>query len=112
MDRQVRAMTLQLADLQVALRGDRTIARRQEPIPPSLMGRMRRIVSGSWEATSAPTATHRENYRIAAVELEAFLPALRQFLEVDLPALEEDLEARGGPWTPGRVPRWPAGGVQ
>ena len=27
-------------------------------------------------------------------------------LKAKIEALEQDLEAAGGPWTPGRVPRW------
>ena len=43
-----------LADLRVELEGDRTIARRNEPTPPSIVGRVQRIVGGSWSSTSAP----------------------------------------------------------
>jgi len=106
MDSQVRALDSMLADLKVELRGDRTISSRGESTPPSLMGRIGQIVSGSWNATSAPTVTHRSNYRIAAEAFSDWLPRLRTLMEQDLAALEDELEAAGGPWTPGRLPRW------
>jgi hypothetical protein len=110
MDTRVRALESVLADLKAELRGDRTISSRAESTPPSLMGRISQIVSGSWNATSAPTATHRGNYRIAAEAFSDWLPRLRTLMEQDLSALEDDLEAAGGPWTPGRLPRWEGAG--
>jgi hypothetical protein len=106
MDVQVRALESRLADLKVELRGDRTISSRGESTPPSMMGRISKIVSNAWNATSAPTLTHRDNYTIAATAFSDWLPRLRTLVEQDLVALEDELEAAGGPWTPGRLPRW------
>ncbi|MGH9465476.1 MAG: WD40/YVTN/BNR-like repeat-containing protein [Thermoanaerobaculia bacterium] len=94
-----------LEDLQVALEGDSTVASRSEPTPPAITDRVGQVVSGHWTATSAPTATHRRNYEIAA---EAFAPVLEGLhgVEADLAALEAEMEAAGAPWTPGRLPRW------
>ena len=36
------------------------------------------------------------------------LNAARSLVDVDLKGLNDRLEAIGAPWTPGRVPRWPA----
>jgi len=106
----VRDVEDDLTDLKTELRGDRTISSRSESTPPSLMGRVNQIVSGSWQATSAPTATHRANYRIASEEFTAWLPRLRTLVEQDLAAVEEGLEDAGGPWTPGRLPEWEGAG--
>jgi photosystem II stability/assembly factor-like uncharacterized protein len=106
MDMQVRVLESRLADLKVELRGDRTISSRGESTPPSMMGRISKIVSNAWNATSAPTLTHRDNYTIAATAFSDWLPRLRTLVEQDLVALEDELEAAGGPWTPGRLPRW------
>ncbi|HEV8239516.1 MAG TPA: glycosyl hydrolase [Thermoanaerobaculia bacterium] len=92
-------------DLDVALNGDRTIARRNEPVPPALVERVQQVVEGSWGSTGEPTATHRRNYEIASSELAALLPKLRQ-AEADLEALEKKAEELGAPWTPGRIPTW------
>jgi len=101
----IRALELRLADLQVALTGDRTIRRRSEPTPPSIASRAGRATS-SWSASAAPTGTHRRQYEIAAEAFGPLLESLSEF-EAQLVALEDDLEAGGAPWTPGRLPRWP-----
>lgn len=99
-----------LEDLLVELEGDDTIGSRNEPTPPSLLGRIFQVVYGQWTTSSAPTQTHRRNVEVAA---EAFGPVLEGLrgIEAELSALEAEMEAAGAPWTPGRVPTWsPAGG--
>ncbi|MEE8277609.1 MAG: hypothetical protein V3R89_02680 [Thermoanaerobaculia bacterium] len=59
-----------------------------------------------WTSTSAPTQTHRDAYAIAGEAFAEVLEEVRSLIEEDLARLEERLEAAGGPWTPGRVPRW------
>ena len=105
MDR-AREIERQLADLQLQLTGDPTISRRHEPTPPSIRGRVQRIVSGQWASTSAPTGTNRDAYRFASVEFGPLLKKLTRLIETDLRGLEAAIEAVGAPWTPGRVPRW------
>lgn len=102
------ALQNRLKDLQTRLSGDRVIASRNEPTPPSIVGRVQGIVYGHWASTSAPTQTHRQAYQIAAEEFTPVLEGLRVLIEVDLKSLEERLESAGAPWTPGRVPRWKA----
>ena len=67
---------------------------------------MQTVVFGHWDATSAPTATQRRNYDIAAQEFKPVLEKLRTLVLVHLKKLEDDAEAAGAPWTPGRVPDW------
>jgi len=103
---EARDLRERLADLRLDLEGDPTIARRNEPTPPSILDRVQQVVSGTWSSTSAPTATHRDNLRIASERFDAWLPGLTALLEVDLSGLEARAEAAGAPWTPGRIPRW------
>ncbi|MDH3253743.1 MAG: glycosyl hydrolase, partial [Acidobacteriota bacterium] len=95
-----------LEDLGVALEGDTTIASRGEPTAPSIRQRVQRIVSSQWRTSSAPTATQRRAYEIAAEAFEPVLGSLRSLVEDDLGALEAEMEAAGAPWTPGRIPSW------
>ena len=96
-----------MADIQTELTGDRTISRRSEPTVPSIVRRVNRSVEAHWSSTSAATKTHQRNYEIAATAFETVLADLRQLVEVDLRRLEEELEAAGAPWTPGRgLPDW------
>ncbi|TDI31805.1 MAG: hypothetical protein E2P03_07465 [Acidobacteria bacterium] len=106
MGRRVRELDTRLKDLRVEFSGDSTISSRSAPTPPSLVGRVGRVVSGAWNITSAPTTTQQESYGVAEKAFADLLPRLRTLLEQDLVQLEDDLEAAGGPWTPGRLPRW------
>ena len=102
----LRAIEARLKDLQIELSGDSALSSRNEPTPPSIADRVQTIVGGHWDATSAPTATHRRNYDIAAQQFAPVLSKLRALSLVDLKKLEDDAEAAGAPWTPGRVPDW------
>ena len=57
-------------------------------------------------STAAPTKTYRDNFDLAAAQFGPVLEALRGILEVELPAIEAELEGLGSPWTPGRLPNW------
>jgi hypothetical protein len=95
-----------IRDLQVKLSGDPIKRGHNEPTPPSISERVRGIVSGHWSSTSAPTETQRDTYTIAAEEFEPVLSELQTLINSDLKDLEDQVEAAGGPWTPGRVPKW------
>ena len=101
-----RALGDRLADLLTELHGDDVISSRAEPAPPSIVGTVQRIVGGQWTSSSRPTGTNQAAYAAAAATFEPVLEGLRKLIEEDLRVLEADLEAAGGPWTPGRVPRW------
>jgi len=102
----LRDVETRLADLLLELRGDGLLRRNQEPTLPSIMQRVDRVVGGHWASNSAPTTTHRRSYEIAAKAFAPLLESLRNLIEGDLESIERDLEAVGGPWTPGRVPVW------
>jgi len=89
----------------VELSGDNVLESAQEPTPPTLLDRIQRVVGNTWSNTQAPTATHRRNYEIASRQLSEFLPKLKAAAD-ELRKLEEDAEAAGAPWTPGRIPVW------
>jgi hypothetical protein len=103
---EARKLETRLKDLQIRLSGDTLVRGYDEPTLPAITERVQRIVSGHWASTSAPTQTQIDNYGIAGDLFEALLSELRALIEADLGALEDKLEAAGGPWTPGRVPRW------
>ncbi|UCC71707.1 MAG: glycosyl hydrolase [Gemmatimonadota bacterium] len=104
---QARDLEISLMDLQEALTGDPTKPRRNEPEMPGIVSRVQQVVRGSYSGTYGPTMTHRRNYEIAAADFSAIYDDLRQLIEVDLPALEDALEAAGAPYTSGRrLPDW------
>jgi hypothetical protein len=73
-----------------------------EPRVPTVSGRLRVASMTDGQSDYGPTATHRRAFEIAGAEFSVIEPQLRQLLDVDLPALESEMEAAGVPWTPGR----------
>ncbi len=102
----LRAIETQLKDLQISLSGDAVLARRGEPTPPSIVDRINQVVYGHWYSSADATATHRQNYQIAAQQFAPLLVRLRSLVLNDLASLESEADAAGAPWTPGRVPDW------
>ncbi len=103
---QLDALEDDLQNLEIELNGDATVARRQEATRPGLSDRIGRVVYGYWATSAAPTKTMRDNAAIVAERLPQVLETLTDLVERRLSALESELEDRGGPWTPGRIPDW------
>jgi photosystem II stability/assembly factor-like uncharacterized protein len=103
---QATSIEAQLQDLQVALAGDRVLARYSEPTPPSIQERVQGIVYALWATTQEPTKTMVDAYNIASDEFSLVLPRLQTLIQVDLARLQDAMEKAGAPWTPGRVPTW------
>ena len=88
------------------LSGDKEMQKRNEPVASSINDRIEAIMEGERFSLARPTASHVEDYNIAAAEFGEQLGKLRTLVEADLAKLEKDMEAAGAPWTPGRVPEW------
>jgi hypothetical protein len=100
-----RAIDRDLRELREQLNGDPTLNRRQEPTPPSLMGRLQVMTQGT-RSLEPPTATQRHQYEILSSEFETVLTKLRAIADNRLRTVESAAEQAGVPWTPGRVPEW------
>ncbi len=108
--RTVAGLEDRLDTILTALRGDRTRSRRWELTPPSIVGRVERIVDSVWNSTQPPTTTQEQGYAWAEQAFVEQLGAFRTLVERDLAAVERELEAAGAPWTPCRIPEWPRKG--
>jgi hypothetical protein len=95
----------ELNDILLALRGDPAKEARNVFQPPAISNRVERIANSLWTSTSAPTDTQEKAYLWAGEAFGGELERLRKMFD-DLKALEDRLEDAGGPWTPGRLPRW------
>jgi len=96
-----RKLQRKLNKLTIVLEGDRSVSRRFEPTSPSLMDRINRAGRNT-RSTADITATHRREYRIAAELFADLRQRLHDLLQNDLAPLEQEAEAMGAPWTPGR----------
>ncbi|HVR96236.1 MAG TPA: glycosyl hydrolase, partial [Thermoanaerobaculia bacterium] len=102
---QALALERRLDDINMALTGDTTVSRRNEPTAQSIEDRVDAVVT-SFTSTSPATGTHQAAYAIAAEAFAPVLADLRKLVEQDLRQLEQALESAGAPWTPGRLPIW------
>jgi photosystem II stability/assembly factor-like uncharacterized protein len=104
----LRDLELRLMDAQLALTGNRTVTSRAELAPPSILGRVQRVVWAQFGTTAEVTTTHRHSIELASQGFADFLTRLRPLIEVELVALQDELESVGAPWTSGRrLPHWP-----
>ncbi|HSY51597.1 MAG TPA: glycosyl hydrolase [Thermoanaerobaculia bacterium] len=103
---QVNTIDAALHDINDQLNGDPILRRSNEPVAPSLLDRVNTAVNGL-TTTAPPTATHRESLAIAQQQTGPLLDRLHKLIEVDLAAVEKQMNERGAPWTPGRIPELP-----
>ena len=89
--------------IQRTMRGDETLRGLESGSPSTVQSRVNSAVTGSRGLTGAPTGTQQMNYTIANDELTAQIALLRT-LEAELKKFEQQLEAAGVPYTPGRWP--------
>jgi len=88
------------------LRGDTTLRSRNYNTPPSISDRVFGIVGAQSMSTARPTETQTTQYAVAAQDFGQAQTQLRTLVEIDLKKLEQQMEAVGAPWTPGRIPEW------
>ena len=94
---QARAIEARLADLQMALSGDRVLEKYSEPTPPSIEDRVQGIVYSLWATTQAPTGTMQEAYDDASGAFAPALAQLRAILDGDSVKLDAALDSAGVP---------------
>ena len=103
----LRQLESRLADISVALHGDRTIGGRNEPVPMPIASRVSSLYNRLVYSQSPAGGNYRDSYAVAAQEFAVALRSLRA-LATDVSNLENSLELKGAPWTPGRIPEWSA----
>jgi len=93
-----------LKDLQYKIKGPEAKAS-QEELPPMLMSAEQRLgflSESSLSSTSAITQTQQEALRILQKQVPGFRDALSE-LKTGMEQLRDEMNAKGMPWTPGRV---------
>jgi photosystem II stability/assembly factor-like uncharacterized protein len=101
----LRQLEERLADISVAMHGDSTIGGRNEPVPMPIASRVSALYNRLVYTQSPAGGNYRDSYAVAAQEFSVALQSLRT-LASDVSALEDTLELKGAPWTPGRIPEW------
>jgi photosystem II stability/assembly factor-like uncharacterized protein len=106
---QTLALEKNLDEIDLALNGDRIWRAHNEGTPASISEHAQAAASPARGTTGRPTKTAMEQYQIASDELTVEIPKLRKLMDVDIKALEKQLDAAGAPPTPGRLPDWKGG---
>lgn len=105
-----KLMTLaqKVDEILYAFNGKQPKASREEnpPGPVSINERLGNIIFAFFGSTSSPTSTHRRSYDIILEEFPPLYAQLKQISEVEVPAIEMEMEKAGVPYTPGRLPNW------
>jgi hypothetical protein len=101
----LRQLRTQLQDVKTALSGDATVISRNESAPMSIASRADNIYGPSVLSQAAVSPMLKQSYSIAASEFTEALEQLRA-LDAEMRKLENALDIKGAPWTPGRIPQW------
>jgi photosystem II stability/assembly factor-like uncharacterized protein len=103
LDGEVHEMKRRLYEMRDKLEGDQQMQEFAEPEPASISKRLMTVTMGNQFSTYGPTPTHMRSYEIAQTELAELKADLEQLVEVDIPALEERMDAAGVAWSKGRA---------
>ncbi|MHB1688900.1 MAG: VPS10 domain-containing protein [Ignavibacteriaceae bacterium] len=106
MMKQTDSLEVQTAGIIRQLTGDKSLINRNINVPPSIVDRVQGIIGDEWQSTSAPTQTDINSYKATGELFSPLLSKLKTMVDVDLKNLENQMEAAGAPWTPGRIPDW------
>ena len=102
---QLRNIEKRLTDLNIKLNGDASIARREFETLPSISSRIGSIEASLWLTSAAPTQTFIQSYETASRQFAPVLDELKK-IDGDVNKLEDLLEQKKAPYTPGRLPVW------
>ncbi len=102
---QLREMATRATAIGIQINGNTSLSGRNEPAPRSISSRVNSIYEGLVISQAPIAGLYEESYQVAASEFAQALTALRE-LDSNLRALEQELEVKGAPWTPGRIPQW------
>jgi hypothetical protein len=89
--------------IQRRMRGNETLRGLESGTPASISSRVNSAAAAARGLTGAPTGTQQLNYRIASEELSEEIAKLKA-LDAELKKFEQQLDAAGVPYTPGRLP--------
>ena len=94
-----------LAASDIILNGDDALTKREFEAPTSISGRIGSIMQNLISTTTSPTNSYVNSYTVAA---QQFAPVLAEVKAVgeEIKKIEIQLEQKGAPYTPGRIPDW------
>ncbi|HMG14757.1 MAG TPA: hypothetical protein VK590_04890, partial [Saprospiraceae bacterium] len=101
----IYAINNKLVAINHILNGDDTKSSREFETLPSINARVSNLEGSMFSVTTAPTDYYKESFNIASDEFRPLLENMKQ-VNKDIEALENELEMKKAPYTPGRWPKW------
>ena len=92
----------QIDEIELQVSGDEVKADREVQVEPTMNGRLRSAMFGSFSSTYGPTETHREQVEIVKNQFSEVSEKLQSLIDNQLEPFETKLDDAGIPWTPGR----------
>jgi len=100
----VKELETKLRHTSIQLYGDNSVGRHEYEIYPSINDRIGTAAYGSWNSTSSPTNTARNNIKTAKEEYIPVVADIKSYIK-EIETLEQQL-GPGVPYTPGRGENW------
>jgi hypothetical protein len=98
----VRSLELELLNMQDLIKGNTARDLYGDPGPVSISQRLQAVMMGTFRSTYGPTPTHIRSLEIAQSDFGDVKTRLQGIHVTGLPALRQQLDEAGVPWTPGR----------
>lgn len=76
------------------------------PAIPAINDRLGNLLYSQYGTTSPPTQTMRNVYDVVVEKFSPVYDQVKRIMEVDIKAIEVEVEKYGAPFTPGRLPVW------
>ena len=96
---------MRLNKVNIQFNGDASRSKREFETLPSINGRIGGMVYGLWSTSSAPTQSYFNSYQLASKQFASVLDELK-LIDQEVRKLENELEKKKTPYTPGRLPDW------
>jgi len=101
LDAELQNIRTELFELEEALSGNQSMNEVGQELPPTIQGRLGKVLIGIGNSTYGPTATHREVLGFAEDDFRNIVERLNTLQDTTIPAFEKALLEADGPWVPG-----------
>jgi len=101
LDEQWQAIRAELFDIEEAMSGNQSMNEVGQELPPTVQGRLRKVLTGIGNSTYGPTETHKEVLGFAETDYSDLRDRINVLIETAIPELEAAILEADGPWVPG-----------
>ena len=101
LDEQWQDIRSELFKIEEALSGNQSMNEVGQELPPTVQGRLRKVLTGIGNSTYGPTTTHRQVLEFAEDDFGDLRDRINQLMETTIPELEDAIFEADGPWIPG-----------